>query len=156
MSSLSKGIKEFFGFIEEEEHESPLLSSPPKETQVPVQKTFRATVVNSKSKHINLAQIQVEEPRIYEDSLNIATYLRDNRPVIVNLKYLDSATGKRLIDFICGTAYAISGHMLKIAENIFLFTPAHVLISNSEQENSFSDLGSQEEASQPLQRQVSS
>ena len=64
------------------------------------------------------------------------------------MKYLDSATGKRLIDFICGTAYAISGHMLKIAENIFLFTPSHVLISNSEQENSFSDLGSQEEASQ--------
>ena len=64
MSSFSKSIKEFFGFIEEEEHESPLLSSPPKEAQVPVQKTFRATVVNSKSKHINLSQIQVEEPRI--------------------------------------------------------------------------------------------
>ena len=72
------------------------------------------------------------------------------------MKYLDSATGKRLIDFICGTAYAISGHMLKIAENIFLFTPSHVLISNSEQENSFSDLGSQDEAAQPLQRQASS
>ena len=55
--------------------------------------------------------------------------------ILVNLKFLDSDAGKRLIDFICGTAYAINGHMLKIGENIFLFTPSSVLISNSEDQS---------------------
>ena len=70
----------------------------------------------------SVTEIRIEEPRIYEDSLNIATFLRELKPVIVNLKHLESDAGKRLIDFICGTAYAINGHMLKIGEQIFLFT----------------------------------
>ena len=47
-----------------------------------------------------------------------------------------------MIDFVCGTAYAINGHMMKIADQIFLFTPETVLISDSEQRNEMRmDLG---------------
>lgn len=74
--------------------------------------------------------IQVEAPRIYEDSLHIAARLREGTPVIVNLKLLDSDTGKRLIDFVCGTTYAINGHMMKVGENIFLFTSENIQIAN--------------------------
>ena len=42
--------------------------------------------------------------------------------------------------------------MLKIAENIFLFTPAHVLISNSEQESSFDDLNTHDGSGEQLER----
>lgn len=77
-------------------------------------------------------EIIVNEPRIYEDSLNIAAYLRQGKPVMLNLKYLDADSGKRLIDFVCGTAYAINGHMLKVGESIFLFTPESILISEAE------------------------
>ena len=83
------------------------------------------------------SEIKVLEPKIYEDSLNIAAYLRANKPVVVNLKYLYKQAGKRLIDFICGTAYAINGHMMKIGDHIFLFTPANVNIDNSEEKTSF-------------------
>jgi FtsZ-interacting cell division protein YlmF len=30
---------------------------------------------------------------------------------------------------MCGTAYAINGHMMKVGDCIFLFTPANVSIS---------------------------
>lgn len=78
-------------------------------------------------------EIIIYEPRIYEDSLNVATYLRMGRPVLLNLKYLDAEAAKRLIDFVCGTTYAINGHMLKVGESIFLFTPENITINEAEE-----------------------
>lgn len=92
-------------------------------------------------------EIIIHEPRIYEDSLNIAAFLRQGKPVLLNLKYLDADSGKRLIDFVCGTTYAINGHMLKVGESIFLFTPDTVAISEAEEKASAErglDLGDKE------------
>ena len=58
---------------------------------------------------------------------------------------MDGTAGKRLIDFVCGTAYAINGHMMKIGENIFLFTPANVLIVDSGEKTMFEQGVEQEE-----------
>ena len=97
----------------------------------PTTKPFKSTVINTKNtRQFSVSEITIEEPTVYEDATQISTHLRENKPVIVNLKNLDSETSKRLIDFICGTAYAINGHMMKIGESIFLFTPANVAISN--------------------------
>ena len=76
--------------------------------------------------------IVIHEPKVYEDSLNISTQLRSGSPVVINLKHLDPTEGTRLIDFVCGTAYAIDGHMIKIGESIFLFTPSNIVISDVE------------------------
>ena len=53
--------------------------------------------------------------------------------MVINLKHLDPNEGTRLIDFVCGTAYAIDGHMIKIGDSIFLFTPSNILISDVEE-----------------------
>ncbi len=74
------------------------------------------------------SSIMVFEPKIYEESMDIAQYLREDYPVIVNLKGLDSHVSKRIIDFICGTTYALNGNMQKIADHIFLFTPEQTKI----------------------------
>lgn len=77
-------------------------------------------------------EIVLYEPKVYEDSLSISTKLRGGNPVIINLKHLEPEEGTRLVDFVCGTAYAIDGHMVKIGESIFLFTPNNILISDME------------------------
>ena len=56
------------------------------------------------------------------------SHLQNKRSVIVNLQYLDPSTSKRLIDFLCGTTYAMSGNMKKITDHIFIFSPQHMLI----------------------------
>jgi cell division inhibitor SepF len=121
-------MKEFFGFqdmqhgLEEDPSPTPQLRS------------FKGAVLHNPlttTKQKGMSEIKIEEPKIYEDSLNVSSYLREGKPVIINLKYLDTDSGKRFIDFVCGTAYAINGHMMKIGENIFLFTPSNVLISES-------------------------
>ena len=138
MDNWLEKMKIFLGFQEEPE----VIQAPQQPTRQSLQKEtppnvvrgfgFRGSLINNNaSKSFSGLEIKVIEPRIYEDSLTIATYLREVKPVIVNLKYLDSPSGKRLIDFICGTAYAINGHMLKIGENIFLFTPENVLIADA-------------------------
>jgi cell division inhibitor SepF len=81
-------------------------------------------------------EIILHEPKVYEDSLNISTQLRGGSPVIINLKHLDPTEGTRLIDFVCGTAYAIDGHMINIGESIFLFTPSNIVISDVEDPSS--------------------
>lgn len=75
-------------------------------------------------------EISIYEPKAYESSIEISAKLRQGSPVIVNLKYLDSGEGTRLIDFVCGTAFAIDGHMVKIADTIFLLTPSSVAIAD--------------------------
>jgi len=131
-----QSLKSFFGFEEEESFVK---------NETPNQSPLASKQVSNKTKNppqitqnnlLKLFEIKVEEPRVYEDSLNIASELRNHTPVILNLKYLDKDTSKRLIDFVCGTAYAINGHMMKIGENIFLFTPAQVNIINNERPKS--------------------
>ncbi len=127
--TLGQKMKDFFGFSEEEEFENESRPIPPQPTPI---RAGKPLISVSTTRSFPSAEIKVEEPRIYEDSLQIATHLRENKPVIINLKHLDTQSGKRLIDFVCGTAYAINGHMMKIGENIFLFTPASVLIESGE------------------------
>ena len=75
-------------------------------------------------------EVIIYEPKVYEDSLGISSEIRRGNPVIVNLKSLEPEEGTRLVDFVCGTAYAIDGHMIKIGESIFLFTPKNILITD--------------------------
>lgn len=151
--------KEFFGFQEEVYDANTAAIIEKKQTpsavhKEPLLKPFKGNLVNAQnSKSFSPSEIKIEEPRIYEDSLNIATQLRENKPVIVNLKYLDKTASKRLVDFICGTAYAINGHMMKIGENIFLFTPPNMQIVNSDEKTTF-EQGVQEEEKQTFFQNV--
>ncbi len=126
--------KLFFGFdsTEEEMEASPKPTATTAAPQPTIKGMIKGLPTRQTGSRLAVSEIKIEEPRVYEDSLTIATRLRDNRPVIVNLKHMDTEAGKRLIDFVCGTAYAINGHMLKIGENIFLFTPASILIVDAE------------------------
>lgn len=84
-------------------------------------------------------ELMYYEPKVYEDSLNISTHLRAGSPVVINLKHLDPTEGTRLIDFVCGTAYAIDGHMMKIGESIFMFTPSSIVITAADERASLEE-----------------
>jgi FtsZ-interacting cell division protein YlmF len=79
--------------------------------------------------------IIIVEPRSYEtDSRQISAYLKNGQVVVVNLKFLDAPTGKRLIDFICGTIYAFEGYVKKLGGNIFLCTPGSVSVMDNQED----------------------
>lgn len=127
---LFKRAKAFIGFEEEGDGEK-------KYSQ---QLDMAAILKNKKeSKGEPGYEVMFYEPKVYEDSLNISTHLRAGSPVIINLRNLDPAEGTRLIDFVCGTAYAIDGHMTKIGETIFLFTPNNIVITAADERASLGE-----------------
>ncbi|WP_040948453.1 cell division protein SepF [Gorillibacterium massiliense] len=76
-------------------------------------------------------RVVLNEPRSYEDTQEIADHLRSRRPVIVNLQRVRPDQGKRIVDFLSGTVYALSGTISKIGPQIFLCTPDSVEIQGS-------------------------
>ena len=74
------------------------------------------------------AKLILLEPRAYSESQQIADHLKNRHTVVVNLKRVTKEQAKRIIDFLSGTIYAISGDMQKIGGGIFLFTPNNVSV----------------------------
>ncbi len=126
VESLIKRAKAFIGLEEDEDTQEEISRE-----EINVEAALRPK--KGKSSNSSETEIVIHEPKVYEDSLTISTQLRGGSPVIINLRHLDPTEGTRLIDFVCGTAYAIDGHMIKIGESIFLFTPSNIIISDVEE-----------------------
>lgn len=74
-------------------------------------------------------EIVVLQPRTFEDARAAADYLKMRRPVVVNLQGSHGDLARRIVDFTSGITYALDGHMLRVGEEIFLFTPSHIAIT---------------------------
>lgn len=79
------------------------------------------------------------EPRAYSESLQISDYLKMRNSVVVNLQRVTTDQGKRIIDFLSGTLYAIDGEMQKIGNGIFLCTPKNMNVEGKITEDKESD-----------------
>ena len=80
----------------------------------------------SSSKNSKLVLI---EPRVYAEAQDIAEHLKNKRATVVNLQRIDRDQGKRIIDFLSGTVYALGGDIQRIGNDIFLCTPENVEVS---------------------------
>ena len=71
-------------------------------------------------------KMMLVEPRAYSESVQISDYLKMRNSVVVNLQRVTADQGKRIVDFLSGTIYAIGGDMQKIGNGIFLCTPRNM------------------------------
>src|SRR5690606_38907967 len=71
------------------------------------------------------------EPRTYEETQELADFLRQRRIVLTNLQRMNHEQAKRIVDFLSGTVYALGGDIQKVGPNIFLCTPDIVEIQGS-------------------------
>ncbi len=76
------------------------------------------------------------EPRAYSESQQIADHLKNRNSVVVNLKRVTPDQGKRIVDFLSGTVYAIGGDLQKLGTGIFLCTPKNVNVEGKISEES--------------------
>lgn len=63
------------------------------------------------------------EPRSFEESEEVARYLKDKRAAVVNLHRLQRDYAQRTIDFLTGVVFALDGSIQKIGHNVILCTP---------------------------------
>ena len=74
-------------------------------------------------------EIVVLEPGAYDEAQSAADFLKTHRPIVVNLRSAQKDLGRRVVDFLSGVTYALDGHMQRVGEEIFLFTPRQVFIT---------------------------
>lgn len=77
-------------------------------------------------------ELKVVRPEKYSDATIIADHLLSNRTVVLNLENTDKATAHRLIEFLGGVTYALSGGIKKVANDTFIITPNNVSVSESQ------------------------
>lgn len=68
------------------------------------------------------------QPLSFEDSQAIVDNLRARKPVIVNMVDLDRDLAQRVIDFMSGAVYALSGTIRRVSYGIFVIVPSNITI----------------------------
>lgn len=74
-------------------------------------------------------RMQIVEPRTYSEAQSIADKFKVGVPVIMNLTMTDPDLAKRLVDFASGLTYGLNGGLQKVAEKVFMLSPANVDVS---------------------------
>ena len=71
----------------------------------------------------NKQEVVLFHPANFNDTSTAADYLRNKKAVIVNMENVDRAMSRRVVDFLCGCAYALDGKVKKVAQATYLFCP---------------------------------
>lgn len=71
-------------------------------------------------------RVVVIQPEGFDEAQDIANYLKERKPIIVNLESVEVEVAQRIVDFLSGAAYALDGDIQKITKGIFLVAPHNV------------------------------
>ncbi len=146
--ALSEKIKEIIGALTdsfnpmgeeqyEEEMDNVYDSEYPTDRNAALQPSFTETAQNRKRANLRVLpqakagayEVVVIEPKAYNESITIVEALKERKTVILNLQLLDREQSQRIVDFLCGCTHALDGSQRKIGENVFIFTPSNINIS---------------------------
>ncbi len=95
--------------------------------------SIRGSGASSSSRKSGM-EVCVIRPKSIEDAREITDTLLDECTVILNFEGIDFELSQRIIDFACGSTYAIHGNLQKVSNYIFIITPESVDISGDIQE----------------------
>lgn len=138
LSGLVNKIKTFVGLGPEFEDEDEIFEEMYEADDEYIGTSTASTPITRKKNNLKVLshpnaggyEVMVNEPRSFEESLDIVNNLRDKKTVILNLHLLDAEQSQRIVDFLSGATHAIDGHQQRIGEGVFIFTPNNVSISS--------------------------
>ena len=78
----------------------------------------------------------------YDMTGEICGYIKNRKPIIVNMEKLAPHEMQRAVDYLTGACFALNGSVEKVTDNIFIFAPEHVNINPEKlkQKNNFPPL----------------
>lgn len=100
-------------------------SAPPKRTSF---RTSSNKVVPIRTTQRGL-EVCISKPNNFGDSQEACEMLLDGHAVVVNLEGIDIMEAQRIMDFVTGCIFAISGSLHQISRYIFIFTPENIDIT---------------------------
>lgn len=78
-----------------------------------------------------LRRITTIHTTTYNDARSIGEAFREGTPVIINLTEMATSDARRVVDFCAGLSMALHGSFERVANNVFLLSPAHVEIAGA-------------------------
>ena len=108
--------------------------------QPPKQQNTSRGQVSAMNANAMMSKVIIREPKEYSDASNIADCLKEGLPVFVNLQRLDKGQGRRVIDFLSGTTYAVDGVIQRVGNDLFLCTPNSVQTDGAVTESNSDEL----------------
>lgn len=88
----------------------------------------------NKSSFSNNMEVKGLKPDSMDAAREITQSLLENKTVVLNLEGLNSSLAIRILDFACGSAYALDANIQKIASAIYIIAPESVDINGAFQE----------------------
>lgn len=77
--------------------------------------------------------INIKEPRVYQDVMELASVVKAGQSVLINFKNMADQQARRSIDFLTGVAYIVDGDIQNIGGQIFLVTPTGVTVEGAKE-----------------------
>lgn len=74
-------------------------------------------------------EVNIVKPANFGESQQVCEILLGGQPVVVNLEGIDIVEAQRIMDFISGCLYSITGNMRQVSRYIFIFAPKSIDIS---------------------------
>ncbi|MEZ5167916.1 MAG: cell division protein SepF [Acidimicrobiales bacterium] len=71
-------------------------------------------------------------PTSFNEAQAIGDRFKNGQPVIINLQGVERDLRRRLVDFASGLCYALGGKMDRVADQVYLLTPADVEVSSDD------------------------
>ncbi|MDO5016092.1 MAG: cell division protein SepF [Eubacteriales bacterium] len=75
-------------------------------------------------------EVIIMVPYNFEVTKQACDYIKAGKTVICNIEKIDNETAQRVLDFIMGATYALSGSLESISDKIFVVTPASTRLSS--------------------------
>lgn len=75
------------------------------------------------------SNVLIYSPKTYADVQTLIDHLKRHEPVIIDFGKIGGDGAQRIVDFMSGAIYALSGNMQRISKTIFLLTPSGVNIT---------------------------
>lgn len=140
MSNVLGKVKTLLGFGEYDEEfddydEFDELESEKEEVNEEIEPVIQSTKKNNNGKVVNIhtasaPKVTITKPLAYDEATDISDALKARKIVLVNTSALETRIAQRLLDFISGTCYALSGELQEIEKGVYILAPSNVEVTN--------------------------
>lgn len=138
MSNMLNKIKGFFvGDDYDYDDEYDEIDDEMMDSEVEDDDTIEPVISSSKknNKVVNIhtsasAKVVISKPMVYDDATEICDALKNRKIVVINTSALENRVAQRLLDFVSGSCYALSGELQEIERGVYLLSPSNVEVTN--------------------------
>lgn len=139
MSNVLTSVKKLFGFGEFDDYEDEFDDDfdEVNENNIEFESSVEPIISNKKTnnKVVNIhttasAKVNIIKPLAYEEATEICDALKNRRIVVINTSALENKIAQRLLDFVSGACYALSGTLQEIERGVYLLSPSNVEVTS--------------------------